>query len=159
MPVLSHGGDPTLGSNTVLTIDGTDLQLTDPVTGNPVGPVLPTNQAFNVSMVFELLGTLTPALTADPNVSFTISYAFEPRVPPGGTVLNVGPTSITAATPTGGLPPFVYGAPDTTVNVPANTLTPGLYELSAAVTFPSNSSNPWAMAAFCDFEVIDMCTP
>lgn len=161
MPVLNHGGDPSLGSNTVLTIDATDLQLLDPAAGTPVGPVIPTTQTFNVAMVFELLGTFAANLATDPNVLFTISYIFEPRGGGAASTLTVPPTAITTATPTGGLPPFVYGAPDTVVNVPAGSLSPGLYELSAAVTFPSAVAGapPYAMAAFCDFEIIDIFTP
>jgi hypothetical protein len=160
MAVGNHGGD---GAN--VNIDATDLQLTDPATGATLGPVIPSNQAFNVSMVFQLDGSFAGSIVTDPSVLVNISYLMDPR---GGSLSGNTASTFTPAagivpitTLNGGTGPvYVFQAPDTTANVPAGSLAPGLYELSAVVTFPNaNTSTPWPMSAFCDFEVIEIFTP
>jgi hypothetical protein len=139
---MSHGGQPGPGSNPFITIDGTNLTLLDP-SGADV-TVIPGATTFQVAMEFTLAGSFASFFVGLP-IQYTVTYTFDGRAVPDGPTLTVGPKPTVAGQ-------LVYGDPDTTVAVPGGSLVPGLYELSAFVTF--GGSPP--MSAFIDVPVIEI---
>jgi hypothetical protein len=140
---MDHGGQPGPGSNPFITIDGTNMTLTDPAIGADL-TVIPVGTTFQVAMEFTLAGTFAAFLVGLP-INYTIHYTFDGRGVPDGPPLTVGPKPTTAGQ-------LVYKDPDTTATVPANTLPPGVYEVTASVTF--GGAPP--MSAFIDIPVIEV---
>ena len=141
--MADHGGQPAPGSNPFITIDGTNMSLIDPAIGADL-TVIPASSTFQVAMEFTLGGSFAAFLVGLP-INYSVIYTFAGRGVPDGPALTVGPKPTTAGQ-------FVYGNPDTAATVPANTLTPGLYDVSAAVTF--GGAPP--MSAFIDVPVIEV---
>jgi hypothetical protein len=139
---MDHGGQPGAGSNPFITIDGTNMTLLDP-SGADV-TVIPATTTFQIAMEFTLGGIFAPFLVQIP-INYTVTYTFDGRAVPDGPALTVGPTATTAGQ-------LVYGDPDTTATVAAGTLAPGVYEVTAVVTF--GGSPP--MSAFIDAPVIEI---
>jgi len=139
---MDHGGQPGPGSNTLITIDGTNMRLIDPSGADLT--VIPASVTFQVAMEFTLVGSFVSFLVGIP-INYTVTYTFDGRGVPDGPTLTVGPKQTTAGQ-------LVYGDPDTTATVPANSLAPGIYEVTAVVTF--GGAPP--MSAFADVPVIEV---
>ena len=139
---MDHGGQPGAGSNPFITIDGTNMRLIDPSGADLT--VIPTSTTFQVAMEFTLSGGFAPFLVGLP-INYTVTYTFDGRGVPDGPTLTVGPRATVAGQ-------LVYRDPDTTATVAANTLAPGVYEVTAVVTF--GGAPP--MSAFIDIPVIEV---
>jgi hypothetical protein len=143
-------GQPELNAtNTYLGIDATALDTFDP--GGASTQVVERALGFDVAMRFALAGSFANwlvGLSVPSNpIAFTVTYTFTGRGVPDGPNLTCS----------GNLQPgkLVYEQPDTRVNVPPNTLAPGLYELGAYVTFGGNPP----MAAFIEVPLIEVIGP
>ncbi len=139
---MDHGGQPGAGSNPFITIDGTNMTLTDPSGADLT--VIPASTTFQVAMEFTLGGTFAPFFVGLP-INYTVTYTFDGRGVPDGPPLTVGPKPTVAGK-------LVYGGPDTTATVAAGTLAAGVYEVTAIVTF--GGAPP--MSAFADIPVIEV---
>ncbi|TVZ05009.1 hypothetical protein EAS64_10315 [Trebonia kvetii] len=138
---MSHGGNPEAGTNSFIGIDGTALTITSP--NGPDTWVIPVSDAFTVSMTWELTGIFA-AWLAGLGLTYTVTYTFAGVGNANGTPLSVVRTTVAGQT--------TYGAPDTTVTVPANSLPVGTYEVLARVTFGGNPP----MSAYIEIPVLDI---
>jgi hypothetical protein len=120
-------GQPGPGSNPVITIDCTSVQVADPM-GSPSNLIIQSTDAFQVTANWHLAGWLANWLVGL-GVQYSVRYNYESMGPgPEGTLGVVGPKPTIAAQ-------LNYGAPDTTLTVPAGTLPAGVYRLTAVVSF------------------------
>ena len=123
-------GQPAPGSNPWLCMDCTSLSVAEP--GLPPVLIINQNQPFELSTDFNFSGTMALGLiwlmAGVPGNDFNVEYFYE---------------GIGAAAPEGsfGVVPLVatagvlnYGAPNTTLTVPANTVPAGTYKLTCVVT-------------------------
>jgi hypothetical protein len=136
-----HGGNPEAGTNPWIGIDSTNLTITSP--NGPDTWVLPVTDTFTVSMLWNLTGIFALWL-ASLHLSYTVTYTFA-----GLGNANGATHTVTKSTKTG---QTSYGAPDTTVTVPAGSLPVGKYELLATVTFGGNPP----MSAYIELPVLDI---
>ena len=132
-----------------LAIDMTELQVTDDQ-GIPSKFIIDAGDDFKVSATF-LIGGNQSAGFAGAAVGFTVEYYYEGfgGAPEGTLGQATGDSSqgVPSASCAGAIE---FGGVQTELNVPAGTLQPGLYRLSAAVTFDP----AWAMVGFAEGPVI-----
>jgi hypothetical protein len=138
---MSHGGNPEAGTNPFVGIDGTGLTITSP--NGPDTWVIPVSDAFTVAMTWDLTGIFAHWL-ASLGLTYTVTYTFAGLGNANGAQKSVTKTTVAAQT--------TYGAPATTVTVPAGSLPVGKYELLATVTFGGNPP----MSAFIEIPVLDI---
>ncbi len=138
---MSHGGNPEAGTNPFVGIDGTGLTITSP--NGPDSWVIPVSDAFTVAMTWELTGIFAHWL-AGLGLSYTVTYTFAGLGNANGATKTVTKNTVVSKT--------IYGPPETTVTVPANSLPVGKYEVLAAVTFGGNPP----MSAFIEIPVLDI---
>ena len=138
---MSHGGNPEAGTNSFIGIDGTGLAITSP--NGPDTWVIPVSDDFTVSMTWELTGIFAPWL-AGLGLAYTVTYTFAGLGNANGTSQSVASTTVAGQT--------TYGAPVTTVTVPAGSLPVGTYEVLATVTFGGNPP----MSAYIEIPVLDI---
>ncbi|MFF4114419.1 hypothetical protein [Streptomyces sp. NPDC001714] len=137
-------GQPALGSNPAFGIDATVIHVTDN-DGIPSQYVLDADKQIKVNLVFEIDGLVIPSMNGD---KYKVTYAFAPLADtPPFTTTREG--SLKTALPS---PTKVYQGTDTEVKIPAGTIEPGLYQLSAFVQFPANPG----IAAFTTLPVIEI---
>jgi len=119
-------GQPAPGSNPLLTIDCTQLNVVD-LPGDLPSPLIHSaGQPFEVSTNFVLAQALAPWIASLPSVQYTVRYFFESIGPgPDGVLATVGPK------PLGGLTTQGPAQTRATVSLP----TPGTYKLSVVVSF------------------------
>lgn len=138
---MSHGGNPEAGTNPFVGIDGTGLTITSP--NGPDTWVIPVSDAFTVAMTWDLTGIFAHWL-ASLGLTYTVTYTFAGLGNANGAQKSVTKTTVASQT--------TYGAPETTVTVPAHSLPVGKYELLATVTFGGNPP----MSAFIEIPVLDI---
>ena len=78
---MDHGGQPGPGSNTLITIDGTNMRLIDPSGADLT--VIPSSTTFQIAMEFTLAGSFAPFLAGLP-INYTVTYTFDGRGVPDG---------------------------------------------------------------------------
>ncbi len=115
-------GNPQLGTNPFAGIDCTQINVTP-------GPIVSKGQPFQVQTRFELGGLLAPFIVGL-GLPYTITYTYDEI---GGANSEGTLGSVNNNTVAGQL---VYDAA-TALNVPAGTLTEGVYQLACVVTFSS----------------------
>lgn len=122
-------GNPEKGSNPVLTIDCTSLNVADPA-GIPSNHIIMETDPWEVSVDWEFDGFLAKWLVAL-NIPYTVTFFYEGvGGAPDGTLGKVNSTTNAGQT--------AYKAVDTTFKVAAGTLPAGIYELTAVVSFNGN---------------------
>ncbi|MER7186471.1 hypothetical protein ABT404_44620 [Streptomyces hyaluromycini] len=137
-------GQPEPGSNVVFVIDATGIRVTDN-DGIPSQLVLDTDKQIRMNLVFEIDGLVIPLLDGQ---KYKVTYAFAPLSnTPAFTTAREGSLKTSLPSPT-----KVYKDADTEVKIPAGTIKPGLYQLSAFVQFPKNPG----IAAFTTLPVIEV---
>lgn len=137
-------GQPELNSNPFISVGCNVLNIEDPA-GTPSDLIIQANQPFDVWTKFELAGTFANWFTSLP-ISYSVEYFFEQKGGNNdGSLASVGPKNTIGGQ-------LVYGKAETQATVPANKLTPGLYEISVVVNF--NGTPP--MTAFADGPVIQV---
>ncbi|MHB9862036.1 hypothetical protein [Streptomyces sp. YIM S03343] len=137
-------GQPTLGSNVAFGIGATAIHVTDN-DGIPSQLVLDADKQIKINLVFEIDGLVIPSMNG---AKYKVTYAFAPlaNTPAFTTTLE---RSLKTSLPH---PTKVYQGADTEVKIPAGTVKPGLYQLSAFVQFPDNPG----IAAFTTLPVIEV---
>jgi hypothetical protein len=138
---MSHGGNPEAYTNPYIGIDGTGLTITSP--NGPDNWVVPVSDAFTVAMTWELTGNYALWL-AGLGLTYTVTYTFAGLGNANGATQSVTSTTVAGQT--------TYGPAETTVTVPANSLSVGMYELLATVTFGGNPP----MSAYIEIPVLDI---
>jgi hypothetical protein len=122
-------GNPGPGSNPVLTIDCTALNVADPA-GIAANNIVMATDPFQVSADWTFAGFLASWLVAL-NIPYTVIYYYEGiGGGPEGTLGSVANNTVAGQT--------AYGAADTTLNVAPNTLASGTYIVTAVVSFNGN---------------------
>ena len=139
-------GQPGPGSNPILTIDCTALNLVDLAAPDLPSPLIhQQSQPFGVSANFALAGLFAQWIANNPSVQYTVRYFYESIGPgPDGTLATVGPKPLGGST--------AQGSAQTSATVPAFTLPPGTYQLTTVVTF--GGSPP--MTAFAQGPMIEI---
>ncbi|GIH77529.1 hypothetical protein [Planobispora longispora] len=133
-------GQPMLNTpNTLLGIDATAVVIQE--NGMPPASVIERNRPFTVGMEFRIEGFIADWLTRlTPSPAFQVVYRFEGQGPAAdGDLTRTG--TLTAGQK-------VYGLAGTGLPLPGGLPVPGLYRVSAYVTFGPPTSPP--MAAFVE---------
>jgi hypothetical protein len=131
-------------SNVVLGLDTRDIRVTDN-DAIPSGLVLTASLPITVSVTFEVRGLALPMLHDKP---FRVTYAFASLSGTADVTRCVDGRLVTLPAPA----KTVYSGADTDVVVPASTLRPGLYQVSAMIQFPGAPG----MGAFTTLPVIEV---
>ncbi|MFF3947832.1 hypothetical protein ACFYYN_23775 [Streptomyces sp. NPDC001902] len=131
-------------NNPVLGIDTRDILVTDN-DAIPSGLVLTASLPITVSVTFEARGLALPMLHDTP---FRVTYAFASLSGTSDVTRSVDGRLVTRPAPA----KTVYSGADTDVVLPAGTLRPGLYQVSAMVQFPGARG----MGAFTTLPVIEV---
>ncbi|MFD8072592.1 hypothetical protein ACFV3E_08040 [Streptomyces sp. NPDC059718] len=138
MPAQPDLNNPAFG------FDTHDIQVTDN-DAIPSGLVLTASLPITVSVTFEVGGFMLPLLHDTP---FRVTYAFAALSGTDDFTCPVDGRLVTLPAPAKTL----YSGADTAVTVPANTLRPGLYQVSAVIQFPGATT----MGAFATLPVIEV---
>jgi len=143
-------GQPAIGSvNNFIGVDCTALDVFDP-SGGPSNLIINKADAFQVSTDWRLAGTFAQFLAAQ-RLPYVVTYYYEGlgNIPEG----ELG--RVSRQTDPGKLQ---YGPAETTLNVPAGTLSvDGTYKLTVVVSFPTNPPTvPAPMTAFFDGPVMEI---
>jgi hypothetical protein len=135
-------GQPQLGTNPFIGIDATAIDITDPSGESKF--VIPASDAFQIAVTWVLGGTFASFLVGLP-ISYTVTYSFAGIGVANGPAQSKGPQATVAGQ-------LTYDAPETEVTVAGGTLTPGLYQTTAVVSF--GGSPP--MSAFITGPVLEI---
>jgi hypothetical protein len=139
---MAQGGQPGPSSNPFITIEPTNLKMTDPSGADTT--VIPQGTSFDVAMEFRFGGSFRGFFVAIP-LTYTVNYTFDGRGVPDGPLQSTGAKTTIAGQ-------FEYKDADTKVTVPGTALAAGTYELTAVVTFAGGLP----MSAFIDLPVISI---
>jgi hypothetical protein len=132
-------GNPQLGTNPFFSLDAISLDVSD-ATG-PAATVMPFGTPFDISVTWELAGIFAVWFTSFPGIVYNVFYAFESLTnDPDDRSTNTGPLALTPGQ-------LIYAAPNTTASITGGTLNVGVYQATAAVTFPT-SPVPFPASAF-----------
>ncbi|WP_107436209.1 hypothetical protein [Streptomyces hyaluromycini] len=127
-------------------VDARNIQVKDN-DATPSSLILTASLPITVSVTFEARGSaLALAITA----KYRVTYAFASLSGTGNVTRFVERPLITGPLPKH--PRVVHSGAETEVTLPANTLAPGLYQVSAMVQFPGVNS----IGAFTTLPVIEV---
>jgi hypothetical protein len=137
-------GQPEKLSNPFIWFDCPELIVEDPK-GQPSNLVIKETDPFKVATKFELGGTFAPWIASLP-VEYKIRYFYEGMglAAEGELLPEVKGTTVPGK--------LLYGAPETTKEVKAGFLKPGLYKLTVVVSFEGNPP----MTAFAEGPIIEI---
>lgn len=138
-------GQPDLGQPG-FGVDARNIQVKDN-DSVPSSLILTASLPITVSVTFEARGS---ALALATTVQYRVTYAFASLSGTSDVTRSVDRPLITSPLPSP--PQVVHSGTATEVTLPANTLAPGLYQISALVQFPGVNS----IGAFTTLPVIEV---